>query len=536
MPSLSSRTDRHVVIDHRPGHYLCFPDVCLTRDGRLLTAYNEFDKHVGARRKLLLKESRDLGRTWSEPRILRADNSHCPRLTRLSDGHLVIGDDSGPTLIWSMDNGRSWAQHPAAGISHGLIDRMLELDGECLLTTGHNHRGSVPHPKTRQATTEQMVYRSGDRGRTWAAHSVLAHDPCLVLCEASMLRLPDGRLLALMRENSFVYEPMYACLSEDGGDTWSDPRPTCLIGHRPTLGLTASGRLLVTYRNTGPDAGTCAWSGTLEDLWGFSVHGLAPDPGNPVLTPDGLLIKNDEGPDSPARYALRPLTDPERAAAELEAQVLCRSAQDKACAIRFGLWWNIFPDRIAPDLDDAGSVPLPRNRFNTLRLIYTPGRVTLLVNGETRMTCPVDARSADTRPILFGCRSPREENGGEHLWKRMKLRILEPRYERDYTWTWHAAWGLPDARARSGILEIMNDRSASSPDFGYSGWTQLPDGRFFCAFHHGGGHEPGYAPMHTARVMGAWFEESDFGGTAALDAALRKAGRTRQKARAKRKG
>jgi hypothetical protein len=55
---------------------------------------------------------------------------------------------------------------------------------------------------------------------------------------------------------------MYAVLSTDGGNTWSLPRPTPLIGHRPSLGLTRTGQLLVTYRNVGPDPGTAACWGT----------------------------------------------------------------------------------------------------------------------------------------------------------------------------------------------------------------------------------------------------------------------------------
>ena len=72
---------------------------------------------------------------------------------------------------------------------------------------------------------------------------------------------------------------MYAVLSEDGGATWTLPRPTPLIGHRPTLGLTRAGNLLVTYRNVGPDPGTAAWSGSVEELLtDFTVAGRVPDP------------------------------------------------------------------------------------------------------------------------------------------------------------------------------------------------------------------------------------------------------------------
>jgi hypothetical protein len=512
MPTLAHAPERHVVIDRRPGHYLCFPDVCRTADGRLLTAYNEYDQHVGARRRLLLRESADQGRTWSAPRMLRADASHCPRFSQLSSDQLVLSDDSGPVLHWSADQGRHWAAAPIAGVTHGLLDRILELDTDSLAMAGHMHRGAFPHPKTRQPTTEQMLYRSADRGRTWRQHAVIAHDPCLVLCEASLVRLPEGRLLALMRENSFVYEPMYACVSEDGGDTWSEPQPTRLIGHRPTLGLTSGGRLLCTYRNVGPDSGTCAWLGSLEDLCGeFAVHGLAPDPGNPTLGEDGLLIRNDAGPQAPARYALRPLTDPERAVAELEAQVLCRAAQDKGCGLRLGVWWKIFPERIVADVPDAEPVALEPDRFHTLRLVYAGGKVALSVDGEVRQEIPVNPRAADARAIVFGTRSATEDNGGEHLWRRLKLRTVEPRYGRDYTWTWHAAWGLPDAWVRSHVLELANDRRAQYPDFGYSGWCELESGRFFGVFHHGGGEEQDYVPGRSSHVRGCWFETGDFG-------------------------
>lgn len=511
MPTLSRRAERHVVIDRRPGHYLCFPDVCRADDGRLLVAYNEFDRHVGTRRRLLLRESADHGRSWSEPRILRAENGHCPRFSRLSSGQMTLSDDAGSLLFWSANQGRDWCSQHMAGVSHGLLDRILELDADTLLLTGHAARGGVALPATRQPLIEQMVYRSTNRGQTWAPWTVLARDPNLMLCEASMVRLPDGTILALMRENSFVYEPMYACVSTDDGDTWSEPRPTPLIGHRPTLGLTSGGGLLATYRNLGPDGGTAAWLGSVEELCSdFMVHGLAPSPGNPALTEDGLLIRNANGPEAPARYALRPITDPQRAVAELEARVLCRAAETNGCGLRFGVWWKIFPDRIVAELPDAEPVRLRRGRFQNIRLVYAGGVVSLFVNGRPRQEISVDARAADTRPMVFGTRHASEENGGEHVWQSLRLRITEPRYDRTYRWDWNAGQGLPDAQARARVLELANDRKASPPDYGYSGWCELPDGRFFCVFHHGGGDSPDYRPGFSSHVRGCWFEASDF--------------------------
>ncbi|MUM78646.1 exo-alpha-sialidase [Pseudodesulfovibrio sp. F-1] len=521
MPSLTNATDRHTVIDRREGHYLCFPDVVCTGDRRLIVAYNEYDQHVGTRRALLVKESADGGRSFGEAMRMDVPWSHCPRIAPLHDGRLIMTDDAGPRLYLTSDLGRTWDTLTPKGLHHALLDRPIELEDGALLTTGHQHRGTVDHPAIRQANTEQMVYRSEDAGCTWTALSVVARPRNLVLCEASMALLPDGRLLALMRENSFVYEPMYLCVSRDLGRTWSDPAPTPLIGHRPTLGLTGDGKLLVTYRNVGPDGGTCAWLGSEEELSDdFRVHGRHPDPANPSLTPEGLRVCGQPGPGSVVRYALRPMTDPRSARATLEAEVRVDHAGPNGCGLRLGVWFRLFPDRIetAPDPQDpseqnsktGATVPLEPGRFHTIRLDYAAGRVALSTNGQRRAEVRVDDDHADTRAILFGAPYPFEDNAVDCTWKRIKLRIDEPAMLRAYAWEWDALDGLPDQWVQTHVLELMNDRFAVSPDFGYSGWASLGNGEYFCAYHHGGSDEQGYEPMHSAHVMGTHICEDDF--------------------------
>ncbi len=510
MPSITNITDRHTVIDRRDGEYLCFPDVIQADDGRLIVAYNEADQHVSpSRRALLTKTSFDNGRTWSDPVRMDVKRSHCPRLVRLSDGEILLSDST-RVFHRSRDNGDTWETHPVTGLAHDMIDRILDLgDGEWL-TTGHCHRGTAAHPAIRQAPAEQMVYRSEDRGYTWHPVSVIGRERNLVLCEGSMILLPDGRIAALMRENSFVFEPMYLCFSADKGETWSDPVPTPLIGHRPTLGLTSSGDLLVTFRNVGPDPGTSAWLGTLEELTnGFQVHGRS-TPKNPILTPDGLRVTNLETNENVVRYALRPMTDPRFAQATLEAELRVDAAGENGCGLRLGTWWKITPDSIVPDAEDAVPVPLDPGRFHTIRLDFADGTVTLSVNGKQRTRIAVDPDHADSRGILFGAPHPFEDNAVDCTWKRVRLTIDEPRTGREYDWQWHHREGVPDAWAGNNVLELRNDRKAASPDFGYSGWTELADHTFFCAYHHGGGHEPGYDPLFTAHVMGTRFSRTDF--------------------------
>jgi len=511
MPSLTDKANRHVIIDRRDGEYICFPDVIMADDGRLIVAYNESDRHVTPdRRALRVRQSLDEGKNWGEIINMGDHMSHCPRLVMLDKGEILLSD-SNRIFHNSQDNGDTWQRLDVAGPAHDMIDRVIDFGDDTFLTTGHAHRGTAEQPAIRQAPAEQMVYRSDNRGQNWLPISVIGRERNLVLCEASMVRLEDGRVLALMRENSFVYEPMYLCISEDEGDTWSDPMPTPLIGHRPTMGLIPDGRLLVTYRNVAPDMGTSAWVGTLDELLGdFKVQGRHENPANPTLTSEGLRVSNDAGFDSVVRYALRPLTDPRSATAMLEAEVRVDEAGENGCGLRLGVWWRMYPDAIVPDVENAQPIAITPGQFNTIRLYYAKGRVTLYVNNEERATIVLDDDHADTRPIMFGAPYPFEDNNVDCMWKRISLTTDEPHLQRQYAWDWESAAGLPDQWAQNNILELKNDRYAAPPDFGYSGWTTLKDGSFFCAHHHGGGTKKGYEPLFTSYIMGTRFSLGDF--------------------------
>ncbi len=519
MPSISGNDSRHVVIDCRKNQYLCFPDVARMASGRLVCAYQEFDKHAGTRRKLLVKTSDDNGKTWSSPRLPNIFDTHCPRLATLSDNELQLLDANGQLVYASQDQGNTWSQPRRTTIrpGHAVFDRPLELDHETMLTTGHAHRGSFALPNLRQAPAEQLVYRSKNRGLSYTALSVLHFGRHLALCEASLCLLPDGRIAALMRENSMVYEPMYLSLSNDHGCSWSEPVPTPLVGHRPTLALTLAGKLLVTYRDVGPDPGIAAWMGSLDELMGqYLVHGLTPS--DPIFTSQGMRIKNESGPESVARWALRPMSDPTTATAEIEAQVRVDDSSPGGAAIHMGVWWRIFPDHIIAELPatEPDNKPvrirrkIPAGQFNTLLLSYANGRVTLRVNGHKRAEIDVDANDANTRAMLFGVRDKAKENSGDHTWKRVRQQINEPRFTRSYSWDWSFEHGLPHAPKLESVLELDNDRNAALCDMGYSGWCELDRGKFFCAYHHSNSSEPDYKQGYSAHVRGAWFNSDDF--------------------------
>lgn len=132
------------------------------------------------------------------------------------------------------------------------------------------------------------------------------------------------------------------------------------------------------------------------------------------------------------------------------------------------------------------------------------------VDGEERASIVVNDDHADTRPILFGAPYPFEDNAVDCTWRRVSLSINEPRLQRQYDWEWTPDNGMPDQWVLDNILELRNDRYASPPDFGYSGWTMLDDTTVFCAYHHGGGCDEGYDPLFTSHVAGTIFSLDDF--------------------------
>ncbi len=247
--------------------YECFPDLARLASGRLVVAYRESDHHVVAKfSRIVVRVSDDDGETWSArivvaegPDVTKVDAADyltydCPRMRVLQDGRLLLvcnaatdfekrhTQEGATNFLWWSDDGESWSDRQETGIPGIVPDRPCELaDGTLLIAT---------HWQNQETDRRcQYLHRSTDGGLTWPGPITLADDGRYNHCEASILRLPDGELVCYMRENSRQAYPGFKCFSADGGLTWDGPYPTLMIGcHRPTAGLLASGRVLVTYR------------------------------------------------------------------------------------------------------------------------------------------------------------------------------------------------------------------------------------------------------------------------------------------------
>jgi len=118
------------------------------------------------------------------------------------------------------------------------------------------------------------VCESDDDGRTWNYLTTIGYAQIGSegYNEGSMRRLPDGRLLAVMRtgnERDFGCQdnPIMFSESRDEGRTWSPPRRTGLEGAYPSLAVLSDGGLVVSYGRPGAMIAFSADSGrTWTDL------------------------------------------------------------------------------------------------------------------------------------------------------------------------------------------------------------------------------------------------------------------------------
>ena len=294
----------HVTIARDDDVYEGFPDVCMLPGERLLCIYRESDAHVASTSRIMLIESHDRGRTWTNQRQFEVRRSFADdksvwintRIARLSDGRLVINYDAfvypdsiashgaahGASqaylacqtfLSFSEDEGKTWTERHLIEAEGIVGDRLLVVRDDLWLL-------AIPHFMGRFPDAFRVeVARSHDGGRTWPISSLAAEEEGFQHDEPSLLVLPDGRLLMVMRENVHTNRPSHYVISEDEGWTWSAPRPTPFYGDRPSAGLLQSGRLLVAYRNVEPapdetitivgrNPGTWAWLGDLSGLTG----------------------------------------------------------------------------------------------------------------------------------------------------------------------------------------------------------------------------------------------------------------------------
>ncbi|MBI4893524.1 MAG: exo-alpha-sialidase [Acidobacteria bacterium] len=275
---LAGDKGRQVQIDREPGQYLGHPTTVLLEDGRTMLAVYPRGHGRGA---IILKRSRDAGRTWSSRDAVPENWStslETPTIHRVIDAagrkRLILFSGLYPIrMAVSEDDGATWSGLKPIGNFGGIVamSSLIRLKNGKYAAFFHDDGRFLHNAGT---TGPFVVYKtmSSDGGLTWSDPAMLFSHPQAKLCEPGVFRSPDGRQLAmLLRENSRKFNS-FISFSDDEGEQWTAPKelPGALTGDRHQGLYSKDGRLFLTFRDTTLESPTngdwVAWVGHYSDL------------------------------------------------------------------------------------------------------------------------------------------------------------------------------------------------------------------------------------------------------------------------------
>lgn len=256
----------------RDGGY--FPVLIKLKNGELAAVVRGGAPHIGVGGRLDLIKSKDGGKTWSKPRMIvyMPPDSRNPAFGQSENGVLILAFSvTGPYengqftsktqeyTVWttrSFDNGDTWEKPQEMNISPlqyaSPYGKIVQLEDGTLVMNiyaWYSAKQGENLPPEKQGHLS-YVFRSKDDGGKWGEPTLIAQH----FNETSLLPLGGKRLLAIMRDDAD--SGLWQSLSEDGGESWSEP---IRVTEGPRLPgdaiLLRSGRILLSYGRRLPPYG-----------------------------------------------------------------------------------------------------------------------------------------------------------------------------------------------------------------------------------------------------------------------------------------
>lgn len=238
------------------GRYNAFPGLAY-QNGTLYLVYRKGAVHVGGgdRGAIVLRYSSNLGATWSAETVLLSSETldyRDPSLAVLADGSLAltyftydpsVNRPQSAYFCTSTDGGVTWSLPVSLrgeGYWNAVTAPVVQMaNGDLLAATYGRTDASDPYD-------DSVIVRSTDGGATWATGATLATDTARSLDEPTLLPLPDGSLLASLRD--YTNNVLLTAKSTDGGATWGPLTPQFPAQSRGSLLRFTDGTLMVLYR------------------------------------------------------------------------------------------------------------------------------------------------------------------------------------------------------------------------------------------------------------------------------------------------
>lgn len=493
--------------------YLSFPDVVLTSTGALLAVYRDADIHYPAdtpTTELVLIESHDQGDSWKNSREFPVYPKHrpqqdfawhCPRLQRMSDGRIAfLCDITQPPgflpeifISFSEDDGKTWSTPVDTGARGIMPDRLLELSKTEWVFAYHWKDYDV-------GTLAEYLYATEDAGESWQFRSKVGADARYSLCEASLIQLPDSRLVAYLRENSFLHMPTYVCYSEDKGHTWSEPQPHPTSGHRPSAGVLDDGSVLLTYRNVAGEPGLTAWLGSADEI-AISVSRKDLGGSGEEALAEGIRVCSKGGEWEGVEYTFPPLMEWSDSL-ELQTRLQRIKGESGSCVLRAGALLYVEKDEIRlcqrrteqseeeVEIREEvlGTYSLDTSIFHTYSLRLSAGTFYVSVDGSEVITAAIlEQPYFRDRKVAFGHLKPDPPNKGGFVNHNGEFVFssLDYKLERNdgvrHEFSWCISSGtLPDQYHRDTCVQLDYETCGDWEEAGYSGWIHVSEQKKFC--------------------------------------------------------